>query len=181
VPDQAAAEYMYSRQSQVWKLPALWYTFTAGPVQFFAIDSNDIGAEQLAWLDDAIGRSTARWKIVYGHVPLVIAMQHTPRGYPRSVQEWRDKLMPIFKGRVDLYLAGHHHSLQHLKPLDGVALVISGAGGRAGYPIDPKSPEAFFADNQHGFAVLDITNDDIGLTLVNADGKTLYTASVAKR
>jgi hypothetical protein len=181
VPDQAAAQYVYSRQSKSWKLPALTYTYTAGPAQLFVIDGNDLAGGQLAWLKEAVDKSTARWKIAYAHYPLRVALPGARADYDDHLQEYRDKLMPIFKGHVDLYVTGHHHSLQHLKPLDGVNLIISGAAGRAGYPTDPASDLAYFASNQHGFAVLDIDFGEIRVTFVGAQAQELYSARVASK
>ncbi|MGH9768409.1 MAG: metallophosphoesterase, partial [Blastocatellia bacterium] len=65
--DSPAAEILYTRQSPSWRMPAPYYTFTAGPVQFFALDSNEISEAQLLWLKDELAKSRARWKLVYGH------------------------------------------------------------------------------------------------------------------
>ena len=40
--DSPAAEVLYTHQSKTWKMPATYYTFTAGPVQFFAMDTNEV-------------------------------------------------------------------------------------------------------------------------------------------
>ena len=45
--DSPAAEILYTRQSPSWRMPAPYYTFTAGPVQFFALDTNEISEAQL--------------------------------------------------------------------------------------------------------------------------------------
>ena len=68
--DSPAAEVAYSARSKIWRMPAARYTFTAGPVQFFALDTNLVTRAQLDWLDKELARSTARWKIVYGHHPI---------------------------------------------------------------------------------------------------------------
>ena len=61
---------VFGRSRSVWQMPADRYTFIAGPVQFFAIDTNLITRAQLEWLDRELGRSKARWKIVYAHHPI---------------------------------------------------------------------------------------------------------------
>jgi hypothetical protein len=58
---------------------------------------------------------------------------------------------------------------------------IARAAGRSGYPTDAKSPLAYFADNQAGFAALDITERAIDLTFVSATGQTLHRATVAQK
>jgi hypothetical protein len=47
--DGAAAEIAY--RSPTWEFPAPYYTFTAGPVQFFAVDTTEISEAQILWLD----------------------------------------------------------------------------------------------------------------------------------
>ena len=71
-PDSPAAEVLYSGKTATWRMPAAYYTFTAGPVQFFAIDTQSVALaqQQREWLDREIGKSQARWKVVYGHHPI---------------------------------------------------------------------------------------------------------------
>src|SRR3989442_1278364 len=64
-----AAEVLHTQHSRTWRFPAEFYSFTAGPVQFFAIDGNNLTPRQLAWLQAALEQSHAAWKVVYGHFP----------------------------------------------------------------------------------------------------------------
>src|SRR6266545_966501 len=127
--DSPAAEILYTQRSQSWHLPAPYYTFTAGPVQFFALDTNEISEAQRLWLKEELEKSRARWKLVYGHHPIYSAGTH---GDNKGLI---GMLLPIFKQRADIYLAGHDHDLEHLKPEGGVHFFISGGGGAAIRPI----------------------------------------------
>ena len=40
--DSPAAEILYSERSPSWRMPAPYYTFTAGPAQFFALDTTEV-------------------------------------------------------------------------------------------------------------------------------------------
>ena len=53
-------------------MPGAYYTFTAGPVQFFAIDTQSVAlaSGSASGSIGRSGRSQARWKIVYGHHPI---------------------------------------------------------------------------------------------------------------
>ena len=53
--DSPAAEILYSAKSRLWQMPADRYTFIAGPVQFFALDTNLMTRAQLEWLDRELG------------------------------------------------------------------------------------------------------------------------------
>ena len=95
--DSPAAEILYSQKSQTWRMPALYYTFTAGQVQFFALCTPALSDTQLKWLDRELGRSTARWKVVYGHYPIYSNAGHgdTP-GYDKT-------LLPILRNRANVF------------------------------------------------------------------------------
>ena len=87
--DSPAAEILHSSKSDGWRMPALRYSFVAGPVQFFALDTNLVSRAELDWLDAELERSTARWKVVYGHHPILSA------GVYGDDSTLRDSLMPI--------------------------------------------------------------------------------------
>src|SRR5262249_9732917 len=105
--DSPAAEITRSAISPTWRMPAAYYTYVAGPVQFFAIDGNDLSVRQLQWLKTELERSKASWKVVYGHFPIDVAAVGLNPAY---TAEMREKLLPILKGRADVYMCGHHHS-----------------------------------------------------------------------
>ena len=77
--DSPAAEILYTAKSQSWRMPAPYYTYTAGPVQFFALDTNELSDRQLMWLKDGLMQSTAKWKVVYGHHHIYSAWRLTIR------------------------------------------------------------------------------------------------------
>lgn len=166
--DSPAAEVLHSRQDPLWQLPATRYTFVAGPVQFFAIDTNLVTRAELDWLDREIGKSTARWKIVYGHHPVFSDGRH---GGDATV---RDKVFPLLRGRVDLYLCGHEHDLQHLSPEDGVQFAIVGGGGAEPRPITP-GPRSLFAASKNGFGVIEANKQTLTFTFVGSDAQVLHT------
>jgi len=52
------------------------------------------------------------------------------------------KLLPIMeRHKVDVYVCGHDHNLQHLRDVDGDSLdfVVSGAGGAPLYAYRPDN------------------------------------------
>lgn len=176
-PDSPAAQILRSARSRSWRLPAQYYTYTAGPAQFFAIDCNDMSEVQRRWLTDALEESTAAWKVVYGHFPPYVASPGYEGG---EFTEFARVIMPILKGRADVYFAGHHHSLQHLKKVDGVSLFIAGGGGAVPYEVDAGSARKEFARSDYGFAAIEITAETFGVTFVDKDSKTLYQTTLAK-
>jgi len=165
--DSPAAEVLYAQSSPSWRLPATYYTFTAGAVQFFALDTNEIPEAQLAWLKEELAKSRAMWKVVYGHHPIYSAGVHEDS--PRLVKQ----LLPVLRDRADIFLAGHDHDLQHLKPEGGVHFFVSGGGG-AGIRQPKAGPRSLFAKGVHGFAVLEADARELKVRFFDRNLSLLY-------
>lgn len=174
--DSPAAEILYSGRSDSWRLPAPYYTFTAGPVQFFAVDTDEISQAQAFWLRDELGRSRARWKVVYGHHPIFVS----GLSGPSYTAEMRRMLWPIIEGRADLYVSGHHHSLQHLRSPDGGHFVTSGGGGAGTYTVDEREPLALFARAANGFTTIEADEHALTFKHIGDGGDELYSYTIRK-
>jgi tartrate-resistant acid phosphatase type 5 len=179
-PDGPAAEIAHAQTSKSWRMPASYYTYTAGPVQFFAIDTIELSDsvlpnKQMAWLDAEIAKSKARWKVVYGHYQIYSAT----RGDERNLI---DRLLPLLRNRVDVYLCGHDHNLQELKPEDGVHFFVSGGGGAGVYSF--RQPDYAhndqFKDVDYGFTILDADSNELKMTFVGLKGEELYSSVIHK-
>ena len=165
-PDSPAAEVLYTSRSRSWRMPATRYTFTAGNAQFFALDTDDISEAQLLWLTAALDASKARWKIVYGHHPIYSHGQHEDNNLKI------DQLLPVLRDRADVYLAGHDHDMQHLRPEGRLHFFIAGSGGKL-RPIEP-GPRSLFALSANGFAVLELEPAALRVIFVGVKGEELY-------
>jgi len=172
--DSPAAEVLYSSKSPSWRMPATRYTFTAGPVQFFALDTNGMSEAQLLWLRDELERSTARWKIVYGHHPIYSDGAHEDN------VNMIDDLLPVLRDRADIYLAGHDHDMQHLAPEGRLHFFVAGGGGANIRPVNPEG-RAIFKQSSYGFAVLEVDEDTLVVRFVDADLNQIYEYKVASR
>ena len=183
------AQIEYGKRNAKWKMPARYYTFTrtladATRVQFFVLDTTPIDKlepevdEQVAWLDRELSASAARWKICLGHHPLY---HHNPRHEPnpRTIA----KLEPLFtKHKVDLYMAGHHHALDMLKPIKGVYYVVSGGGGGPDCAREIAWTDgSYYATTGGGFAALRVSHDELVIEFVRMDGRTEYAHTLAAR
>jgi tartrate-resistant acid phosphatase type 5 len=171
--DSPAAEILYSQKSPDWRLPAPYYTYTAGAVQFFAFDTVEINDAELQWLDAELAKSTAPWKLVYGHYHIYSAT----RGDNKVLIE---RLLPILKKRhVDVYLNGHDHNLQEEKPEEGVHFFVSGGGGAGLYEFNPYD-RTIFKQKLNGFTVLEADPKHFKISFVGTDGKELYQRTLDK-
>lgn len=174
-PDSPAAEILYSARTTTWRMPSAYYTYTAGPVQFFALDTQSVALSerQLRWLDTELSRSQARWKVVYGHHPIYSGGAYEDR--PDLIS----KLLPVLRNRVDAYICGHDHNLQSLRPDGNVRFYIAGGGGAGLYDLRPYE-RSVFSSRSNGFAVIDADQQQMSVSLVDGKGVTLYTDTIKK-
>jgi hypothetical protein len=141
------------------------------------------GPDLVAWLDESLASSTARWKIVIGHHPL----WSTAGSKFAQAQALRELILPTLCRRADLYLAGHEHTLElHLDDCSQAApgtgaspllQVVSGAGAKQ-RPHHPEFSAWQQANNPQletlyakgmiwGFAYVDLHEDQIEVRLVS--------------
>jgi tartrate-resistant acid phosphatase type 5 len=174
-PDSPAAEILYSAATTTWRMPSSYYTFAAGPVQFFALDTQSVALSerQLRWLDAELTRSQARWKIVYGHHPIYSGGNYEDR--PDLIS----KLLPLLRNRADAYICGHDHNLQAIQPDGNVRFYIAGGGGAGLYDLRPYE-RSVFSSRSNGFAVIDADLAQMTVSLVDGTGTTLYTDTIKK-
>lgn len=125
--------------------------------EFFALDSNPLtsyaadpdpqwepkayAAKQLAWLQQKVQASRAPWKIAFAHHPYVSNGMHGNAGQydgnkpgdaaTAAGTEWKALLdKGVCEQKIDLYLAGHDHNLEWLKPVaecGRTQFIVSGA------------------------------------------------------
>jgi tartrate-resistant acid phosphatase type 5 len=171
--DSPAAEILYRPSNASWRMPASYYTYTAGPVQFFALDTQSVALsdKQLQWLDRELGKSTAKWKVVYGHHPIYSGGNYEDR--PDLIA----RLLPVLRNRANIYICGHDHNLQALRPEDGVHFFVAGGGGAGLYQLR-QYERSIFASSANGFAVLDADASRIKVTFVEASGKKVYETTI---
>jgi hypothetical protein len=174
-PDSPAAEIAYSQRTSTWRMPSAYYTFTAGPVQFFALDTQTVAPseKQRRWLDGELARSQATWKVVYGHHPIYSGGAYEDR--PDLIS----KLLPLLVNRADVYICGHDHNLQALKPEGNVRFYVAGGGGASLYDLRPYE-RSLFSSKSNGFAVLEADDSALTINLVDSAGTPVYTETIRK-
>jgi hypothetical protein len=185
------AELAYARQSPRprWTMPHKWYRFdVAGHASesrpmatFLVLDTNyvyghphwvtaDERKRQAAWLAGELAKlRTATWLIVLGHHPVYSDGHHGDT--PQLIADV-DPLLRRHK--VDLYLSGHDHDLQHLEfDEHPTSFVISGAGGARARPVKYKG-RGQFGRAVYGFTHLELRRDRLAVRHVDANGARLY-------
>lgn len=189
------AQIDYSQRSNRWTMPARYFTLEAAvddstralfvfldttPLAdpdrdylYPASDTWDRGA-QLRWLDSTLAVSDAAWKIVVGHHPIFVASaKYVDNPYLIS-----DVLPILERHDVQVYFAGHDHSLQHLKPESTpVHSFVSGAGSLT-RAVDPDDPDALFALRVPGFMAVSMTARQMFVQAIDEHGHIYYFANV---
>jgi len=189
------AELAYARSGHSrWTMPSRWYRFefpSKDPlVTFLALDSNmprahakenagrdftltaDQQGEQLAWLEAELKRPrTTPFLAVMAHHPVYSDGPHGD--HPVLIQDWD----PLFrKYRVDLYMAGHDHDLQHLE-FDGhpTSFFLSGGGGADLYTLKVSPAQRGpYAQKVYGFSHISVSRNLMTLRHLGQDSATLH-------
>jgi tartrate-resistant acid phosphatase type 5 len=145
-----------------------YYTFSAGPVDFFALDSDPnepdgttVTSKQAAWLEAEAGKAHGAWQLAYMHHP---PYSSGPHGSSAET-EW-----PYQKWGVDLVLAGHDHTYERAV-VDGLTFLVNGLGGAPEYEFKRAIPNSLFRyQAKHGAQLALATAKELRITFVAVDG-----------
>jgi tartrate-resistant acid phosphatase type 5 len=196
------AQVRYSAISRRWRMPARYYAKTKrlsndAKVLFVFIDTNQLIAEfhenpdygpkvagydaqeQLSWIKKTLANAEAdvKWKIVVGHHPYYTV---GPRIKNYDTLAVRKHLADVFaKYKVDVYLSGHDHSLQHIKPEGVTHQFISGAGSEI-TPVTPNVAYCKFAESDYGFMYFSMRADQFNAKVISHEGTILYETNISK-
>lgn len=187
----------YTRFSDKWTLPDHFYTFSSEHAQFFSMDTNmimlglDWTQDQGGWIDDELSRSSATWKIAFGHHPYISNGEHGNAGNYEGAwfdftgivrgDNVRDYFHDHLCGKVDVYFSGHDHSRQWLEPACGMEFVVSGAGAKLDQlPARDGNLTRFEDNSQPGFIWVEIVDRTMNLAFYRQDGSLDYEGSLTK-
>jgi hypothetical protein len=190
--ERAQNEVDYTRNSRKWRLPSRYYQFSAGAVDFFALDTNaqmySLDAQQRTDVKAWLAASQAPWKIVFGHHPYLSNGPHGNAGtYDGNPQ------MPVFNGVqvkafaeevycgvADLYLAGHDHTRQWMTDTcNGTHLALSGAGATS--TALPGANATKFQSVDLGFLYVVIDGPKLTAEFVNGANVVEFTTTLEKQ
>jgi 3',5'-cyclic AMP phosphodiesterase CpdA len=155
-----------------------FYSFTRGDnlVEFFMLDTNLMDSRQLAWLDGALARSTARWKVpVFHHAIYSSGAKHG------SDTDLRKLLEPAFvRHGVRVAFSGHDHIYQRTTVQQGVQYFVSGAGGKirkGNLEYDALVAKGY--DEASHFMVLEVDDTKFSFRAVTSAGETVDEGTIA--
>lgn len=150
-------------------MPARYYSFSytsdATRAEFFVTDSSvlPIDLKQLEWLERAVARSTADWRIVVAHHPLVSHGEHGTHEYLQAILPRR------LAGEIDLYACGHEHDQQVLEDRSGILVLVTGAAGATSRKTGEGS-ETRFATSAPSFSRLTLERENLRIEVLGTAG-----------
>ncbi|SER95894.1 purple acid phosphatase family protein [Pedobacter rhizosphaerae] len=197
------AQVEYSKISRRWKMPARYFAKKFpingdlnNQVLIAFIDTNPLIPEfyknseygpnvkgqdttaQKRWLAKTLSDSdpSIKWKIVVGHHPMYTGGSRTDGYDTKAVRSSLKSVLDRYG--VDVYLTGHEHSLQHIKPEGKTHHFISGAASE-------KTPVKLIENQQmaastYGFMLFSINKDLIKVQTINDEGEIIYTTNIKK-
>ncbi len=194
------AQVAYSKISSRWTMPSRYYAkkFTVGAdtVLFAFIDTDPIVKElagvqrdsikypaggvdkQLQWFQNLLSTSKAKWKMVVGHHPLYTGGW---RKDSRDTKNLKEYMEPLFsKYNVDVYICGHEHHLEYIKPAGKTHYIISGAASEA-RPVELHPNGGKFAAAVQGFATFSVTRDKLLVQFINHKDEIINESIILKQ
>jgi len=147
-----------------------YYTYARNNVRFLALDSNQMDAAQVAWIETSLRDAREDWKICYFHHPL-----YSNANRHGSSVDLRVLLEPIFiRYKVSVVFSGHDHVYERLKPQKGIYYFVSGSAGqlRKGN-MSPTDQTAAYFDQDQSFMLLEIVGADMFFQAISRTGATV--------
>lgn len=159
-----------------WVMPEFSWNFRMGPAAFHAINSNCPLQDLPALAHNLPSADSARvrpWQFVLAHHP-VYTVGHHGDAHPLTRWFWNHAI----RARVDFYLSGHSHDLEHLRmPGEGTDFLVSGGGGQPRLePVEdaPSAAGAWFRNRGSGFAWFEVRPAQVTFRFYDDRGAILY-------
>jgi tartrate-resistant acid phosphatase type 5 len=197
------AQVAYTKVSRRWKMPSRYYTKkfalngdTAQTLLVAFIDTNPFipafysntqygpnvktqdSTAQKVWLESVLSDQSPniKWKMVVGHHPMYSGGRRTETYDTRAI---RSSLKPLLdKYKVDVYLAGHEHSLQHIVPEGFTQHFISGAASERTAAALLETSK--LAASEYGFMLFSVTANSLLVQTIDYQGNIIYVAEMVK-
>lgn len=127
-------------------------------------------------IETRLAASMAPWKIVIGHHPPYSNGEHG------NAQELIDELIPILtRYKVDAYISGHDHSLEHLYK-DDLHVFVSGGGSKSGLGFN-GTESSLFQYPYSGFISVTVQQSymEVNYHTLEEGTSPVYTAKLMKK
>jgi hypothetical protein len=167
-----------------WEMPGRHFVVDTATARFIVFDSNTLAMdgyafsfdEELAFVKEAIAGCGERRCFLASHHMSVTAGTHQ-----------RDTRQPVYQervrqleeaGRIDAWLSGHDHDLQHSLTAKGYDVFVSGSSAKTRFerfgPEPAPGARLRFGSTSWGFAVLEVFPSGWSMRFVNEHRSPLY-------
>lgn len=188
VPGNGESDLHWYNRYHSLPLPKNYYAFKFGNADFFMLDSNrpmGPGSDQYRWLDEELGRSTARWKFAAHHHPTYTSDEDdygdTWRG-PSALGDLKVRsVVPLYeKHGVDIVFFGHLHTYERSWPVaDGRVNFQRGVryvqtGGAGGNLEDFTPTRNWFSTKLyrgHHYCILNVFEGRLRFQMFDSEGR----------
>jgi hypothetical protein len=175
-----------AHQGPHWRLPARHYLVDAGPARFIVIDSNLLVRDYGGFsLEGEVAFLRASTQGCFER-PCFVVAHHPPASADGSGgvdAERVRRLQEAASGPIAAWLAGHDHTLQHLRAAAGYDVFISGNGSRwrdeKFATLWPAGARQFFGSTSWGFASLEVSARHWAMRFESDTGEPLHCCQAA--
>jgi len=167
-----------------------YYSYDLGAWHIIVLNSNiskSASSPQVQWLNGDLAAHPNQCKLAYFHHPLYSSGGSGSGGLTYSGV--RDIIDALYAGGTDVYLAGHRHFYERMKPMapngsydpNGLKTFIVGSGGIGGGSVSNKHPLTEVANGDtRGVLKMYLYDDSYAWRFIPQAGKTFTdTGSVA--
>lgn len=132
--------------------------------------------KQLEWLDSVLNASTEKWKVVIGHHP--VYAQTSKDEIERT--DMQKNVKPLLdKYGVDMYICGHIHNFQHIKPKGSKTEYVVNTSGSLARKVSPIEGTVF-CSSETGFSVVSASENSLKLFMLDKNCNLLHTVECKK-
>ena len=187
----------YTRKSARWNMPERYHTFVltaddGTTLRFVLIDTTPLidkyrtetskypdaalqdRDRQLAWMDSVLTAAKEDWVLVAGHHP-VYADTGKDDSERADMQKYVRPVLQRHSGKVAMYLCGHIHNFQHIRPGNGdpTDYVVNSSASLSRKKVAP-TPGAVFVSGESGFSFIAADRHSLTLYMLDKEGRTLH-------
>ena len=187
----------YTRKSARWNMPERYHTFVltaddGTTLRFVLIDTTPLidkyrtetsrypdavlqdRDRQLAWMDSVLTAASEDWVLVAGHHP-VYADTGKDDSERADMQKYVRPVLQRHSDKVVMYLCGHIHNFQHIRPGNGdpIDYVVNSSASLSRKKVAP-TPGAVFVSGESGFSFIAADRHSLTLYMLDKEGRTLH-------
>lgn len=192
----------YSKVSARWNMPERYYTFTLDAddeitLRIVMLDTTPLidkyrsdskypdaaladRARQLAWTDSVLTAAKEDWVVVVGHHPVYA---DTPKSNSEraDMQKYLNPILLRHKDKVAMYLCGHIHNFQHIRPQNStIDYVVNSSASLSRQKVKPIDGTVF-CNGDAGFSLVTADKKLLALHMMNAKGEVIHTVVREKK